>query len=126
MSEHHTIDAAHARGLVVFLDVVYNHFGPDGNYLGKYASRFFDADRHTPWGAAIAFDEPAVRDFFIANPLYWLSEFRFDGLRFDAIDHFRDPSERHILVEKHGSACDGCRRGLEDAIMDLVCIGRDI
>ena len=93
------IDAAHARGLVVFLDVVYNHFGPDGNYLGKYASRFFDADRHTPWGAAIAFDEPAVRDFFIANPLYWLSEFRFDGLRFDAIDHIRDPSERHILVE---------------------------
>ncbi len=93
------VDAAHAAGLMVFLDVVYNHFGPDGNYLGKYAGAFFDAERHTPWGAAIAFDNPAVRAFFVENPLYWLTEFRFDGLRFDAIDHVRDPSQEHILAE---------------------------
>ncbi|MEM6761889.1 MAG: malto-oligosyltrehalose trehalohydrolase [Pseudomonadota bacterium] len=93
------VDAAHGHGLMVFLDVVYNHFGPDGNYLGKYASRFFDPERHTPWGAAIAFDEPAVRAFFIENPLYWLEEYRLDGLRFDAIDHIRDSSQTHILEE---------------------------
>ncbi|WP_226573062.1 malto-oligosyltrehalose trehalohydrolase [Acuticoccus sediminis] len=91
------VDAAHAEGLMVFLDVVYNHFGPDGNYLGKYAKEFFDAGRHTPWGAAIAFDNPAVRAYFVENPIYWLTEFRLDGLRFDAIDHIKDPSEEHIL-----------------------------
>ncbi|MCF3936581.1 malto-oligosyltrehalose trehalohydrolase [Acuticoccus sp. M5D2P5] len=93
------VDAAHARGLMVFLDVVYNHFGPDGNYLGLYASGFFHADRHTPWGAAIAFDEPAVRSYFVENPLYWLTEYNLDGLRFDAIDHVRDPSDVPILEE---------------------------
>ncbi len=64
------IDAAHARGLMVLLDVVYNHFGPEGNYLYVYAKRFFDAERHTPWGAAINFDgkdSRAVREFFIEN-----------------------------------------------------------
>ncbi|ORE93179.1 malto-oligosyltrehalose trehalohydrolase [Stappia sp. 22II-S9-Z10] len=91
------VDAAHANGLMVFLDVVYNHFGPDGNYLGKYAKPFFHADRHTPWGAAIAFDEPAVRAYFIENPLTWLKEFNLDGLRFDAIDHIKDTSEEHLL-----------------------------
>lgn len=93
------VDAAHGHGLMVFLDVVYNHFGPDGNYLGLYASRFFDDARHTPWGAAIDYSEPAVRSFFVDNPLYWLSEFKLDGLRFDAIDHIRDPSDEPILVE---------------------------
>ena len=91
------VDAAHAHGLMVFLDVVYNHFGPDGNYLGKYAGAFFHPERHTPWGAAIAFDNPAVRSYFVENPLYWLTEYRFDGLRFDAIDHIKDPSAEHIL-----------------------------
>ncbi|MEM8853696.1 MAG: alpha-amylase family glycosyl hydrolase, partial [Pseudomonadota bacterium] len=91
------VDAAHGLGLMVFLDVVYNHFGPDGNYLGKYASPFFDPQRHTPWGAAIAYDNPAVRAFFLDNPLYWLEEYRFDGLRFDAIDHVRDSSQEPIL-----------------------------
>jgi malto-oligosyltrehalose trehalohydrolase len=79
------IDRAHALGLMVFLDVVYNHFGPDGNYLHAYAEAFFDADTHTPWGAAIAFKRREVRDFFIENALYWLTEYRFDGLRFDAV-----------------------------------------
>ncbi|WEX10432.1 malto-oligosyltrehalose trehalohydrolase [Chelativorans sp. AA-79] len=93
------IDAAHQRGLMMMLDVVYNHFGPDGNYLGLYAPDFFDPARHTPWGPAIRFEEPAVRAFFLDNPIYWLEEFRFDGLRFDAIDQIKDRSETPILEE---------------------------
>ncbi len=91
------VDAAHERGLMVLLDVVYNHFGPDGNYLHAYAPQFFDARRNTPWGAAIAFDQPAVRDFFLDNAIYWLEEYRFDGLRLDAINQIVDPSAEHIL-----------------------------
>lgn len=79
------VDAAHGLGLMVFLDVVYNHFGPDGNYLGAYASPFFRGDVPTPWGAAIDFRVPEVRSYFIHNALYWLQEFRFDGLRLDAV-----------------------------------------
>ena len=94
------VDAAHERGLMVLLDVVYNHFGPDGNYLGAYAPDFFHAERHTPWGAAIAYERAPVRRFFIDNALYWLEEFRFDGLRLDAIDQIRDPeSPVELLVE---------------------------
>ena len=79
------IDAAHGLKLMVLLDVVYNHFGPDGNYLHAYAPRFFRADVPTPWGPAIAFDDPTVADFFAQNALYWLNEYRFDGLRLDAV-----------------------------------------
>jgi maltooligosyltrehalose trehalohydrolase len=79
------IDTAHGLGLMVFLDVVYNHFGPDGNYIGAYASKFFNHDIKTPWGDAIDFREPHVRRFYIENALYWLQDFRFDGLRFDAV-----------------------------------------
>lgn len=93
------VDACHERGLMILLDVVYNHFGPDGNYLHLYAEDFFHAERHTPWGAAIAFDRAPVRQFFVHNVLYWLEEFRFDGLRFDAIDQIKDPSEEEILAE---------------------------
>jgi malto-oligosyltrehalose trehalohydrolase len=93
------IDAAHARGLMVFLDVVYNHFGPDGNYLGRYAPQFFTARHQTPWGAAIDFGERTVRDFFIHNALYWLAEYRFDGLRLDAVHAIIDESPTHILTE---------------------------
>ncbi|MGD9765813.1 MAG: malto-oligosyltrehalose trehalohydrolase [Candidatus Binatia bacterium] len=96
------VSAAHARGLSVMLDVVYNHFGPDGNYLHAYAPQFF-TDRHqTPWGAAINFDgedSRAVRDFFIHNALYWLAEYHFDGLRLDAVHAIRDDSPTHILTE---------------------------
>jgi len=84
------IDTAHGLGLMVFLDVVYNHFGPDGNYLGLYASPFFRADIHTPWGNAIDFRQPSVRRFFIENALYWLRDYRFDGLRFDAVHAIDD------------------------------------
>jgi malto-oligosyltrehalose trehalohydrolase len=79
------VDAAHDHGLMIFLDVVYNHFGPDGNYLSLYAPQFFREDRHTPWGAAIDFRRREVRDYFTQNVMYWLTEFRFDGLRFDAV-----------------------------------------
>jgi maltooligosyltrehalose trehalohydrolase len=84
------IDTAHGLGLQVFLDVVYNHFGPDGNYLSLYAASFFRADKHTPWGNAIDFRRPQVQDFFIGNALYWLQTYRFDGLRFDAVHAIED------------------------------------
>ncbi|MCD9230574.1 malto-oligosyltrehalose trehalohydrolase [Ralstonia pseudosolanacearum] len=79
------IDSAHGLGLMVFLDVVYNHFGPEGNYLHHYARRAFRDDVHTPWGAAIDFRQPEVRAFFLHNALMWLMEYRFDGLRLDAV-----------------------------------------
>jgi len=93
------VDRAHARGLMVLLDVVYNHFGPDGNYLHLYAPEFFDASRQTPWGAGIDYTKLAVRRFCIENALYWLDEYQFDGLRLDAIDQIHDPSSPHILEE---------------------------
>lgn len=96
------IQQTHARGLMVFLDVVYNHFGPEGNYLDNYAPPFFSAQHHTPWGKAINFDgegSAAVRRFFIDNALYWLKEYHFDGLRLDAVNTIRDDGELHILAE---------------------------
>lgn len=95
----HLVDAAHERDLMIVLDVVYNHFGPDGNYLHLYAPDFFDPKRRTPWGAAIAFERKPVREFFFHNMLYWLEEFRFDGLRFDAIDQIRDASDEPLLIK---------------------------
>jgi maltooligosyltrehalose trehalohydrolase len=79
------IDTAHGHGLQVFLDVVYNHFGPDGNYLHSYAAPFFKEGSPTPWGPAIDFDRPEVGQYFIENALYWVHEYRFDGLRLDAV-----------------------------------------
>lgn len=79
------VDRAHELGLMVFLDVVYNHFGPDGNYLHAYAGDFFDRNAATPWGEAIDMRQRPVRDFFIHNALYWLTEFQMDGLRLDAV-----------------------------------------
>lgn len=93
------IDEAHLRGLMVFLDVVYNHFGPEGNYLGRYAQNFF-TDAHTPWGSAIDYRVPEVRAFAIENALYWLNNYRFDGLRFDAVNHIRsEPGAISMLHE---------------------------
>jgi maltooligosyltrehalose trehalohydrolase len=96
------IATAHARGIAVMLDVVYNHFGPEGNYLGMYSPQFFTDRHHTPWGEAINFDgEQArpVRDFYINNTLYWLEEYHFDGLRFDAVHAIVDDSKQHIMTE---------------------------
>jgi maltooligosyltrehalose trehalohydrolase len=86
------VDAAHDLGLMMFLDVVYNHFGPDGNYLHAYAPQFFRDDHKTPWGPAIDFRRPEVRAFFTDNVLMWLMEYRFDGLRFDAVHAIEDQS----------------------------------
>jgi maltooligosyltrehalose trehalohydrolase len=93
------IDTAHGLGLMVLLDVVYNHFGPDGNYLGAYAADFYRHDRTTPWGDAIDFRRPEVRRFFIENALYWLTDYRFDGLRFDAVHAIGDSD---FLLEMAG------------------------
>jgi len=96
------IDAAHARNLMVFLDVVYNHFGPEGNYLHLYAPQFFSTKHHTPWGAAINFDGAHnhwVRQFFIHNALFWLNEYHIDGLRLDAVHAIADDSQPDILTE---------------------------
>ena len=93
------IDAAHRRGLMMFLDVVYNHFGPEGNYLGRYAPNFF-TEAHTPWGSAIDYRVRQVRDFAIENALYWLRDYRFDGLRFDAANHIvAAPGDVPVLRE---------------------------
>ena len=112
------VDAAHDHGLMIFLDVVYNHFGPDGNYLPRCASRVFREDVQTPWGPAIDFRLPQVRAYFTANVLFWLREYRFDGLRFDAVHAILeqdwvddmaatvrrviDPSRHvHLMLEHH-------------------------
>lgn len=104
------VDAAHRAGLAVILDVVYNHFGPEGNYLHLYAPQFFNPRHETPWGAAINFDGPhsrTVREFFLHNALYWLEEYHLDGLRLDAVDAIRDDSETHILCEMARAARAG-------------------
>ncbi len=90
------IDTAHELGLMVYVDVVYNHFGPEGNYLGQYAQRFFRDDIQTPWGAAIDFRRQEVRDFFCENALMWVLDYRVDGLRFDAVHAI---SEKDFLLE---------------------------
>ena len=96
------VQAAHRAGLMVFLDVVYNHFGPKGNYLGLYSPQFFTDRYRTPWGAAINFDGPDskwVREYFIRNACYWIEEYRLDGLRFDAVHAIMDSSPRHVLLD---------------------------
>lgn len=124
------VDAAHGLGLMIFLDVVYNHFGPDGNYLGAYAPDFFRRDIHTPWGAAIDFRRAEVRRFFIENALYWLMEYRFDGLRLDAVHAISAPDwldemaaevhatvepgrHVHLVLEHDGNAARHLRHGFD-------------
>lgn len=104
------VDTAHRMGMMVFLDVVYNHFGPEGNYLSLYAAPFFTERHHTPWGAAINFDGPesrTVRDYYVHNALYWLEEYHFDGLRFDAVHAIRDDSVPDILTELAQAVAQG-------------------
>ena len=90
------VDAAHERGLMVFLDVVYNHFGPEGNYLGRYAPEFF-TEAQTPWGSVIDFSKTEVRAFAVENAVGWLRDYRFDGLRLDAIHAIVEPGKRAML-----------------------------
>jgi len=106
------VDAAHARSLMVFHDVVYNHFGPDGNYMGLYAP--ITTEKYaTPWGPAVNFDDEGsamVREFVVANARYWLNEYHFDGLRFDAVHAIEDSGHRHMLqdlAEKVRTSTDG-------------------
>jgi malto-oligosyltrehalose trehalohydrolase len=121
------IDTAHGLNMSVLLDVVYNHFGPSGNYLHIYAPNFFREDINTPWGAAIDYRRPEVRDFYLENALYWLSEYRFDGLRFDAIHTIQDEGwlpelpaklrdalpdrEVHLILENDNNSAEILGRG---------------
>ena len=93
------VDAAHGHGIAVLIDVVYNHFGPEGNYLPLLAPDFFDHGRETPWGAAIDYGAQPVRDYYIDNAMMWIEDYGMDGLRLDAIDHIRDHSDPELLVE---------------------------
>lgn len=120
---------AHALGIMVFLDVVYNHFGPDGNYLSLYAQPFFRADKPTPWGAAIDFRVKEVRDYFAENARYWLFEYGFDGLRFDAVHAMADEGwldalaatlraeagnrHIHLVLENEDNAASHLRKGFD-------------
>ncbi|RUM20613.1 malto-oligosyltrehalose trehalohydrolase [Rhizobium vallis] len=93
------VDAAHERGICVFLDVVYNHFGPDGNHIPAYAPLFTDHHK-TPWGHGINYDgdgSEMIREFIIENAIYWITEFRLDGFRFDAVHAIKDDSNEHLL-----------------------------
>jgi malto-oligosyltrehalose trehalohydrolase len=115
------VDAAHALDMMVFLDVVYNHFGPDGNYISLYAPKFFRDDVKTPWGSAIDFRRPEVRSYFTDNVMMWLSDYHLDGLRFDAVHAIADPTwidemaatvrarftpgrHIHLVLENHNEA----------------------
>jgi maltooligosyltrehalose trehalohydrolase len=125
------VDRAHELGLAVFLDVVYNHFGPDGNYLGAYAKGFFHAEVDTPWGGAVAVDQAPVHRFFVDNALMWLNEYRFDGLRFDAVhaianDDFLDAMAAelrkktagrhvHLVLENEGNDAERLHPAAFDA-----------
>jgi len=98
------IDRAHGLGLAVFLDVVYNHFGPAGNVLRVYSLDYFAAGGATPWGDALNVAHPAMRRYIVRNVRCWLDEFRFDGLRLDAVHAIADDSSPHILTEIAGEA----------------------
>ena len=93
------VDAAHQRGLAVILDVVYNHLGPDGNYLGAYSRDYFNPGHKTPWGDGLNFELKPVRDFFVENTCYWRREFHIDGFRLDATHAIADTSKKHVLAE---------------------------
>jgi len=98
----HLVDSAHALGLAVFLDVVYNHLGPDGAYLSAFSPYYFTEHHHTPWGAALNFDgdhSGMVREFFIENARHWVHEYHIDGLRLDATFAIADDGPRHFLAE---------------------------
>ncbi len=118
------IDEAHRLGMGVILDVVYNHFGPTGNYLGQFSRDYVSSKHHTEWGEAINFDGPAcgpVREFFLANAGYWVEEYHFDGLRLDAVHAIVDDSPDHILaaVAREVRARSGGRQVLVTAENDF-------
>lgn len=106
------VDAAHGLGMAVILDVVYNHLGPEGNYLREFGP-YFTAEHHTPWGEAVNYDGPnsaPVRDFVVANALHWIRRYHVDGLRLDAVQTIHDESVRHILAELSQAVHDESER----------------
>jgi maltooligosyltrehalose trehalohydrolase len=105
------IDEAHRLGIAVILDVVYNHLGPDGNYLKSFSPEYFTDKFENDWGEAIDFSREQVRDFYLRNAAYWVEEFHFDGLRLDATQDIHDLSEEHILaaLSKRVRAAAGSR-----------------
>jgi maltooligosyltrehalose trehalohydrolase len=106
------VDACHAAGLAVFLDVIYNHLGPEGNYLPEFGPYFTDRYK-TPWGSALNFDGPgsdAVRDFVVDNARMWVAEYHVDGLRLDAVHAICDGGPRHILGAVQEAVADAGRR----------------
>ncbi len=121
------IDTAHGLNMSVLLDVVYNHFGPSGNYLHQYAPDFFREDVHTPWGAAIDYRRQQVRQFYLENAMHWLGEYRFDGLRFDAVHTIQDEGwlsdlprrlraalperEVHLILENDNNSAEILQQG---------------
>jgi maltooligosyltrehalose trehalohydrolase len=118
------IDKAHGLGRMVFLDVVYNHFGPDGNYLGAYAPTFFDESRHTPWGGAIDFSCEEVARYFIDNARMWIEEYRFDGLRLDAVQAIGDDAflDRLAAEVRAGAGDRHVHLILENERNDAACL----
>ncbi|MFP4425518.1 MAG: malto-oligosyltrehalose trehalohydrolase [Spirochaetaceae bacterium] len=114
------IRSAHERGIQLILDVVYNHFGPDGNYLHLYADPFFTDRFTTPWGAAIDFATPEVRRFFLENALYWTLLYGFDGLRVDAVHAIRDDSREHFVDEMARRVKSTARRGNPERNLHIV------
>ena len=121
----HFIDAAHELGLAVHLDVVYNHFGPDGAYAGVFSPYYFSSRHQSPWGAGINFDEPqsaAVRHFFIESALYWIHEYHVDGLRLDATHAMVDDSPRHFLAELSAAVRDS----LSESQRRVAVIAEDV
>jgi malto-oligosyltrehalose trehalohydrolase len=113
------VDAAHQRGLMVLLDVVYNHFGPEGNYIGQYFPDVVTREYQTPWGQALNFDakhSEQTRELIVNNALYWIREFRMDGLRLDAVHAIFDRSSLHILDE----IAQAARRAAGDRPIHLI------
>jgi maltooligosyltrehalose trehalohydrolase len=107
------VDAAHARGLGALLDVVYNHLGPDGNYLGAFAPEYFNPEIETPWGAALDYTCPRTRAWAIDNAVHWLVEYHLDGLRLDATAEIHDPSPKHVLRE----LAERCRAAVDRPVV---------
>lgn len=106
------VDRAHALGLGIMLDVVYNHFGPDGNYLAEFSDSYFTRRYACEWGTAINFDGPdagPVREFFVSNAEYWITEFHLDGLRFDATQAIYDQSDEYLLATIQRKAREAAR-----------------